>query len=249
MRMNVRANGGTGMKKLIKAVMPAWLLQPLLHRLTEWRWRQGRRSFAQEGEDLILFRLLEHRMAHPGFYIDIGAHHPFRFSNTYLFYCHGWRGINVEPNLVLSNHIRRARPRDITLNCGCGQEASQLTYHMFDEPALNTFDPAQADSIAAQGYRLEKTATVLVRPLASILEENLPAGTEIDFMTIDTESFDLDVLAGNDWTRFRPGYLLVEILDTALADAGSNDVVRFLGEQGYELIGKAVHTAFFRRLS
>jgi hypothetical protein len=54
------------------------------------------KSYSQEGEDMILNRIFEGKCQ--GFYVDIGAHHPRRFSNTYFFYKHGWTGINVEPN-------------------------------------------------------------------------------------------------------------------------------------------------------
>lgn len=236
------------LKARLKALLPRWLARPLMAWLDARRWRQGRRSFSQEGEDLILFRLFEQRIGVPGFYVDVGAHHPYRFSNTYFFYRLGWRGINIEPNPMASDTLRKARGRDITLQCGCGREAGTLDYHMFDEPALNTFERTVADDIASKGrYRLRETVPVPVRRLASILDEHVPPGTAIDFLSVDAEGFDLDVLAGNDWTRFRPTYVLVEILDTDLADAGSNPIVAFLQDHGYDLAGKAIHTAMFRR--
>ena len=51
-------------------------------------------SFSQEGEDLVLARIFEGKKN--GFYVDIGAHHPTRFSNTHYFYRRGWSGINID---------------------------------------------------------------------------------------------------------------------------------------------------------
>src|SRR5215207_3271493 len=96
-------------------------------------------SYAQEGEDLVLRRLFEERTT--GFFVDVGAHHPRRFSNTYLFYRAGWRGINVEPNPDLTPLFARERPRDVTLQLGVSDVPGMLTYFRFNDGALNTFDP------------------------------------------------------------------------------------------------------------
>src|SRR5262245_55775120 len=85
----------------------------------------GRRSWAQEGEDIVLARLLGPRGG--GFYIDIGAHDPFRFSNTTLFYRDGWCGLNIEPDPDGARLLRRYRRRDVTLNMGVGSTTSEMT--------------------------------------------------------------------------------------------------------------------------
>lgn len=187
-------------------------------------------------------------MDKPGFYVDIGAHHPYRYSNTFFFYRYGWRGINVEPNPDVALHFQEVRLRDITLSCGCGPVAGSLTYYMFDESALNTFKAEQARWVEGLGKnRVERTINVSIRTLASILDEYLPAGQAIDFMTVDVEGFDLEVLTSNDWQRFRPEFLLVEILNTELNAMTDHEIAVYLRNKGYDLVGKAVHTAFFRR--
>jgi len=94
-------------------------------------------SFSQEGEDIILSRLFNDKKN--GFYVDVGAHHPFRFSNTYKFYEKGWSGINIEPNPEDFHLFSKYRNRDININAGVGSNDGTLTYFMFNEPALNTF--------------------------------------------------------------------------------------------------------------
>ncbi len=98
------------------------------------------KSYSQEGEDMILQRILGDKKH--GFYVDVGAHHPRRFSNTYLFYRRGWSGINIEPNPEAMNAFQVDRERDINLQFGIAEHAENLTYYFFDEPALNTFDAA-----------------------------------------------------------------------------------------------------------
>ena len=75
--------------------------------------RERQASYSQEGEDRILQRLFENQT--PGFYVDIGAHHPRRFSNTYIFYKQGWRGINVDATPGSMFLFRVFRKRDINL--------------------------------------------------------------------------------------------------------------------------------------
>src|SRR5690348_9855363 len=94
--------------------------------------------YAQEGEDLVLRRFLND--VAQGFYVDVGAHHPRRFSNTHLFYRAGWSGINLEPNPEAQDLGAKCRPRDINLQMGVDEQSGVLKYHRFDEPALNTFD-------------------------------------------------------------------------------------------------------------
>src|SRR5437879_2682243 len=98
--------------------------------------------FGQEGEDLILDRLMGGRTK--GFYVDIGAHHPIRFSNTYLFSKRGWHGINVDAEPGSMALFRKMRPRDINIESGVGERAGTMLFYRFNEPALNTFDEKEA---------------------------------------------------------------------------------------------------------
>ena len=201
-------------------------------------------SYSQEGEDLILERMFEGQES--GFYVDVGALHPRRFSNTCRFYERGWRGINIEPNpdgLVL---FRRQRKRDINLEYGVADHDGELVYTMFNEPALNTFDKALADQRPSDRYHIVGTKKIAVRRLASILEESMPASTRIDFMSIDVEGYDLDVLKSNDWSKFRPACVLVEVVGFNLANSGEEPVHAFLAARNYELFAKTVNTLIYR---
>src|SRR5258706_13433154 len=89
----------------------------------------GHVTFAQEGEDQLLQRFFYGRER--GFYVDIGAHHPRRFSNTCVFYDKGWRGINIEPNPEAIQSFICERPGDINLCCGISDHKGEMKYfHM-----------------------------------------------------------------------------------------------------------------------
>ena len=201
-------------------------------------------AFSQEGEDLILRRIFEGQVG--GFYVDVGAHHPSRFSNTFHFYRHGWRGINIDPNPDAVALFRRVRPEDINLCLGVAEVDGSMPYYLFDEPALNTLDATLSEQRQrGTAYRLVGQREVQVRPLAAILSDNV-AGRDIDLMTIDVEGFDLQVLRSNDWNRFRPRCLLIESREADLQDLLADPVHAFAVSVHYRLLAKTVSTLIYQ---
>jgi hypothetical protein len=126
------------MKNLTNKFLAKWLI-PIIRNVRNFYFDGfAVKSYAQEGEDIVLKRIFGGQST--GFYVDVGAHHPMRLSNTYSFYKLGWRGINIEPNPDSFNLFTKYRSKDINLNCGIALDKGNLEYYMFDEPALNTFD-------------------------------------------------------------------------------------------------------------
>ncbi len=193
---------------------------------------------------MILRRLFEGRG--PGTYVDVGAHHPWRFSNTYWFYCQGWSGLNIDATPGSMEAFRRARPRDRNVEAAVAGVARTLTFFAFDDPALNTFDPAAVERAKAGGYRVVEQRELRTTTLAELLREHLPGG-RIDFLSIDVEGFEADVLGSNDWDAFAPKALLAETFGQAVDDVQTTPVARTLGGQGYNLLAKTANTAIFTK--
>lgn len=203
------------------------------------------RCYGQNGEDLVLDRMLNRKKR--GFYVDVGAHHPVRFSNTYMFYRRGWHGLNIDAQPGSMRLFRRHRPRDINIECGVAAREGSLTYYRFNEPALNTFSEEEARVKNATPYRLVDTVPVNVRPLRDILAEALAPGQPIDFMSVDVEGLDLEVLGSNDWNRFRPAIVLTETLRADVRDLQASPVVRLLADAGYRPVGRIYDSLYFLR--
>lgn len=201
--------------------------------------------YGQDGEDLILDRLFDRKAK--GLYVDVGAHHPVRFSNSYLFYKRGWRGINIDAMPGSMEAFRRIRPQDINVECGVGSQPGVVAFYRFNEPALNTFDAEEARIKNRQPYRMVDKVDVRVERLDMLLDRYLPRGAKIDFLTVDVEGRDEDVLRSNDWDRFRPRYILAETLRTDLLKLADCPIVAFLGSVGYKPIAKAYNTSFFEQ--
>lgn len=204
-----------------------------------------KKSYAQEGEDLILARIFGRKKN--GFFVDVGAFHPKRFSNTYFFYKHGWRGINIEANPKSIKLFHKIRKRDINLNIPVSDKPDVLKYYMFNEPALNGFSKELSTQRNGQGnYVILNELELKTQRLDEILAEHLPQNQTIDFMSIDVEGFDYQVLISNNWNKFRPSILLVEALDFDIEKPELSKTHVFLKENNYSLYAKAVNTIIYR---
>lgn len=202
-------------------------------------------SFAQEGEDLVLNRFFERQQG--GFYVDIGAHHPVRFSNTYKFYLKGWRGINVDAMPGSMDSFKKLRPRDINLEHAVSDKSETLIYNIFNEPALNTFSEEVAkEHCKVEIYEIIEKREIKTVTLANILDIHLPHGIPIDFLSIDVEGLDLAVLQSNNWDKYRPRMVLAETLFNDLEAFDTNEVYNYLKEQGYKIVAKTYNTMFFK---
>jgi FkbM family methyltransferase len=228
-----------------KEILPQQIHEYLMKIYSDHFARHYIKSYSQEGEDLILKRLFEGKKN--GVYVDVGAYHPKRFSNTYLFYLKGWNGINIEPRPGSSKLFNKIRPRDINLEFPVSDENSELIYYLFNEPALNGFSKNLSDERdGTKGARVIAEVKLHTRKLGEILDEYLPKNTEIDFLSIDTEGLDYKVLNSNNWGKYKPKIILLEDLDFNFNEVNKSKAYLFLIERGYELIGKTVYTLFFR---
>jgi FkbM family methyltransferase len=237
------------MKRLVKLILGKRLFSFAVRLNTAVADRQGCRSYSQEGEDRVLAALLLKIRGgtdiSDGFYVDVGAHHPFRYSNTCFFYKRGWRGINIDAMPGSMAEFRKQRPRDINVESGIGKQVGTSKFYVFNVPALNTFDEALARARCNDVWRVTQTLDVPIAPLSEILKQHLPKERTIDFLTVDVEGFDLNVLQSNDWKHYRPSVVLVETLGRSLDDLALDPVAGYMRSLGYVAYSKTVNTTFF----
>jgi FkbM family methyltransferase len=163
-------------------------------------------SHAQNREDVLLARVF--RDVASGFYVDVGASDPDCCSVTRHFYERGWRGINIEPGRVFEK-LAAARPRDVNLNVAASDSAGRMTFYEYPPGPLSLLSSLHPE---VEGDEPElanrEVREVAVRPLRDIFQECAPE--TIDFMSVDVERHERQVLLGNDWDRYRPRVVLVE---------------------------------------
>lgn len=174
--------------------------------------------------------------------MDVGANDPEIISNTKYFYDKGWCGINIEPHPVLYAKICKLRKNDININAGIATQERNLQFYRIDETegtAGSTFDPEIAEELTKKGYKVSQVIEMPVIPLQKIFAENLNE-QKIDFMSVDTEGFDLEVLKSNDWNKYRPKLILVETVND------NENIVSFMKKQDYKVIFENTANTIFK---
>jgi FkbM family methyltransferase len=190
----------------------------------------ARKSYSQYGEDMIL-RAIFTRFpgTYRGCYIDVGAHHPKRFSNTYFFYQLGWQGLCVDPRPDIKEIFLRRRPRDIFINAGISDHDGHMTYYMYEEAALNTFSRELSVKYTEKGVNCIREVDIAVYKLSTVLDRYLSLESVVNFLSIDTEGFEYQVVTSNNFAKYRPQVIMLEVNDiNELSDIDALDVHRFL---------------------
>jgi FkbM family methyltransferase len=214
------------------------------------RYEGGRWSYAQQGEDLIVGNILDAIGIDKPSYLDVGAFDPVELSNTYALYKKGCRGVLVEPNPAKTRRLNRVRPRDRTLNIGVGISPERTTgdYYMIGGPSLgslNTFSKKEAEQVgAASGgvHYLEKVIQLPLENINTIMQQQF--GGAPNFLSVDTEGFDLDILRSLNFGRYRPDVICVETLEVA-SDVVNVDILSLLDSMRYSVRGATfVNTIF-----
>ena len=190
------------------------------------------KSYSQRYEDRIIDSLLGNKKS--GTYLDIGAFDPHVLSNTKRFHDRGWRGCNVEPNPPRFGKFLRERPEDINLNVGLSDAAGKLVFFDVARQEFSTFSEARASELREMGAEIKREIEIPVIRMEEVFETYFKDRT-VDFCSIDTEGMDLAILRGNDWSRFRPRILCVEVSVAATHPGAENSesVEEFLLAVGY----------------
>lgn len=198
-------------------------------------------AFAKSGVDLQVFQILQQKKN--GFFVDIGSHHPVIANNTYFFHLRGWNGICVDPNPELVRLYKKIRPENIFLNVGISnQTETSLNYYKLKKglSARNSFSREYIYSNNLQ-ESIEEIIPIKTMSLQQVFEENLAVAT-IDFLSVDCEGLDFEVLQSNNWEKYRPKIVCIETHDTLQNDLISESA-NFMANVGYSLKGKTMQGA------
>lgn len=199
-------------------------------------------SYAQFGEDLIILNVLHGLGISQPTYLDVGAHHPIRCSNTALIYARGSRGVCVEPNLNLVPAFLELRPEDVTLAIGVGPAAGELDFFMIDERSgRNTFDRAAAEAFVAKRpeFKIRDMRRVPVLPLDEVVARHFD-GRWPDLLSLDTEGLNLGILRASRLTAADgPAVVCAEAVSGGDDDQGAH-LEALLAERGYMPVARTI---------
>jgi FkbM family methyltransferase len=190
-------------------------------------------SWSQGGEDIALSHALSSQQT--GKYIDIGAHHPSRFSVTRQLYQLGWSGVNVDANQELIDIFNQIRTKDKNICAAVGPE-SEYRFTVFEETAISTLNPEWRDKFIGENNKIAREIIVPGRKLRTILDDFQPE-KRLDLLSIDAEGSDLQVLESLEFetlekSRF-PKWILLETTPP-VSNALQTPAVALAIRMGYE---------------
>lgn len=166
-------------------------------------------SYAQNLEDYHLEQVFSNQPV--GTYVDVGGGHPVADNVSFWFYLKGWRGLIVEPQSALCDLYAHVRPRDHAVSCLAGRADGEAEFHAVDK--LHGFSTMVGEHAARATKEFGAEVKIMrkpVRTLASLCDE---AGLRrIDFLKIDVEGAEAEVLTGMDFQRLRPRVVLIEAI-------------------------------------
>src|SRR5947199_1355370 len=190
-------------------------------------------SYAQRFEDFHLWRALSD--VSNGFYVDIGAGHPVYDNVSFAFYLAGWRGITVEPNPALAALGRAVRRRDHLFEGLCGANAGEATLYLQREfHGLSTTIAEHAETAEKETGRSAEALTLSVTTLAALCEQY--AQSTFEFLKVDVEGAEADVLRGADFSRFRPKVIVVEAIKPFTLAPAWDEWEPLLSHHGYAYV-------------
>jgi FkbM family methyltransferase len=209
----------------------------------------GKPSFSQLGEDRILDFLFQSLKIKNPTYLDIGANHPVNGNNSYFFYHRGSKGVCVEPDPALYAQIKQVRKRDICINAGIGISENTLSdFYIFPEPytGWNTFSKDEAEHRKENWHPYDRVIKMPLQNINDILEKNFKATP--DFISIDVEGLDFDILKSMDFNKHKPKVFLIETLhyfnEKNKADKQQH-IIDFVCSKGYSVYADTyVNTIF-----
>jgi FkbM family methyltransferase len=207
--------------------------------------------YSQFGEDAVLFGYFRSRefgrsrrldsIGH-GFFVDVGAHHPFMISNSWFFYQRGWRGINIEPTPGAKAEFNKFRPLDINLDFAVSDKDGLAELVSYGRDVKNTLILEDINP-----GREHSRIMVETRTLESIFDQYLPKETPIDFLSVDVEGHEISVLRSNNWRKYNPEIVVVEDHVSNIDELLKREVYSLMISVGYRLYSWAKPTLIFRR--
>ena len=169
-------------------------------------------SYSYGGIDSLILNIFKNKKK--GFYIDIGCGHPIKNNNTYLLNKKGWNGINIDldkENIKLFNIFRK---KDLNLSIAVSDKEDEADLYFYHEKsALNTISKKNADFQKAKVTSIKKVRT---QSINKILENSPYYNQKIDFLSIDVEGSELDILKDFNFEKYSPKVIVVEYLDLSL---------------------------------
>ena len=207
-----------------------------------------KKSYSTFGEDLIINKFFRNKKK--GFYVDIGCYHPIEASNTYLLFKRGWNGINADVSELSIDLFNQNRKEDYNVNVAVSNKKSRLKIYFRKKiNMLNTSSKKLAKIYFRNGYQERSINT---NTLNSIINKTKFKEKKIDFLNIDVEGNELNVLKSLNFSKYKPKLICIEIHNQEeMYNSNSdylkrNPVYKFLTKKGYKIFWENEFSFIFK---
>ena len=173
-----------------------------------------------------------------GFFIDVGCHQPFLNNNTYTLYKKGWRGINIDLDFGSIDMFNFFRKEDTNIQVAISNSVEEKNLYFFhNKSAINTLS-------FKEGSKAKEVKKVTTSTLNKIIENSIYKNREIDFLSIDVEGHEIEVLKGLDFNKYKPKLVVLEFIDHEIKEfyyQKINNILKsqlnkFMENQNYKLV-------------
>jgi len=205
-----------------------------------------KKTYSMNGEDIFINNYFKNKI---GFYVDVGAYHPLELSNTCLLHKKGWGGINIDINSLSINYFNFLRPNDININIAASNKKTIKTiYYQKKKSPLNTLKIKQAKKMFIGNIKKSKVKS---ETLTTIIDNTKFKGKKINFLNIDTEGSDLEILKKLNFKKYKPELICVELVDSFNPNSKiikKNKIYKFLVNKKYKLLWSGHFSHIFKAM-
>jgi FkbM family methyltransferase len=208
-------------------------------------------SYSQAGEDQLVRYIFQSMGIELPTYLDIGANHPYICSNTYFFYARGSHGVCIEPDGDCYALLQKSRKRDILLQAAISSTPGTADLYVFPDPysGWNTLSKQEAESRQQQtGVAIKKVLQIPVLHINDVMAKYF--NPHPNFISLDVEGLDLEILKSIDFSKYHPEVICVETVTFSMnqQEQKISEISTFLLSQGYFIFGDThINTIFCRQ--
>lgn len=169
-----------------------------------------------------LFKHVQH--IKDGNFVEVGANDGILDSYTYpLELDYNWTGVMIEPSQVAFNKCKLNRPKSVCVNVAITNDINTLE-------VVGDFSDGHCMA-SVNGNRRTNSNQIFVpsTTLTNIFDNYITS--QVDLLSIDVENYEIEVLKGLDFVKYRPKYILIEIYTSTY-----NTVVDILNMSNYDLV-------------
>jgi len=182
--------------------------------LQKFKLKGLKKNFTVTGVDLLVERFFSNINVDNGIYVDIGCNHPFYNNNTFLLHQKGWSGINVDLDFHSIDMFNYFRPKDVNKQIAVSDKIGEQECFFYH--SKSTITPLSSEIHNLRGHNAKEIRRIKIDTLDNIIEHTVYANKKINFLTIDVEGYELNVLKGFNFKKYEPDMVIVEYIDTSI---------------------------------